>query len=343
MKPVKSLSRDELSLLLKQEGLPAFRAKQVLEWLYKKGVDDYDAMTNLPISLRQHLKDDYPLNVPTIADKQISRDGTRKYLLRFEDGVAVETVGIPSADGRLTVCCSSQAGCAMGCEFCATGKNGFTRNLSCGEIVDQVLTVQNDFGERVSNLVVMGQGEPLLNFDNTLEALRICNDPKLLNIGARKMTVSTCGIIPGIKLFSLIPEQFTLAVSLHSAIQETRDALMPGVRHYRLDELKEALQEYLQSTNRRITFEYALVKEVNDGERDLEALIGYCDDMLCHVNIIPLNHVPSSPFKPSSPEIIAKWSTTLNDAGIQTSVRASKGSDIDGACGQLANRMRSCD
>ncbi len=336
--PVKSLTQSQLVEALKNEGLPSFRSKQLISWLYLKGVSSYDEMTNLPKATRTALAEDYPLFNPTVIDKQVSQDGTRKYLLQFHDSIVAETVGIPSSDGRLTVCCSSQSGCPMGCDFCATGKNGFNRNLSCGEIVDQVLTVQKDFGQRVSNIVVMGQGEPFLNYDNTIEALRICNNSTLLNIGARKITISTCGILQGIEKLSSEPEQFTLAVSLHSAIQKTRDDIMPGVKTYPLPALKDAVAKYIEATNRRVTFEYALMRGVNDDKADFEALLSFCRGLLCHVNIIPLNEIEGSKYHPTTAAELSTWCDKLNEAGTEASIRNSRGSDIAGACGQLANR-----
>ncbi len=338
--PIKNLTRKEMRSAFKADGLPIFRSKQVIEWIYKRSATSYDEMSNLSRSLREKLSNDYPLYTPEIIDRQVSTDGTRKFLLRFNGGYSAETVGIPSNDGRLTVCCSSQAGCAMACDFCATGKGGFKANLKVGEIVDQILTVQKDFETRVTNIVVMGQGEPMLNLPNVVEALRICNDESLLGIGARKITLSTCGVIPGIKNFGNVKEQFTLAVSLHSAIQKTRDEIMPGVRIYPLDALKEALIEYVQKTNRRVTFEYALMKDTNDSKSHLDNLLRYCDGLLCHVNLIPLNEIPDSPYKPSATKTLMKWEKTLIDNGVETSIRNSRGSDIAGACGQLANTHR---
>lgn len=335
--PIKKLTRKEIADHFKEDGLPKFRSKQAIEWIYKRGASSYDEMSNISKELRAKLAEEYPLYQPTVTDRQVSKDGTRKYLLGFEGGYSAETVGIPSSDGRLTVCCSSQAGCAMACDFCATGKGGFKSNLEIGEIVDQVLTVQNDFGERVTNIVVMGQGEPLLNLPNVIEALRICNDKSLLGIGARKITISTCGIVPGIEKLSEIEEQFTLAVSLHSAIQETRNSIMPGVKKYSLADLKKALSQYIQRTNRRITFEYALMKNVNDSPEHLDSLIRYCDGLLCHVNLIPLNEVPESPYHPVTDSTMLHWEKTLLSNGIETSIRNSRGGDIAGACGQLAN------
>ena len=276
IKPIKTYSLDNLKQLMKDLGQPSFRAKQLHEWLYLHHVDSYDEITNLPQTLRVQLSADYPLFTPAVIDSQTSQDGTAKYVISYHDGARVETVAIPSSDGRLTVCCSTQAGCAMGCTFCATGKEGFTRNLSAGEIVDQILIAQTRMGERVSNVVVMGQGEPFLNYEQTLSALRILNDEKLLNIGARHITLSTCGILSGIDHLGTEPEQFTLAVSLHAAIQRTRDEIMPGVANYGLGKLKTALLKYIERTNRRITLEYAMMNHVNDSEEDLKALIEFC-------------------------------------------------------------------
>lgn len=339
-KPIKSFTIDELQDLMKDLKQPAFRKKQLIEWLYLHHVDKYDDMTNLPSSLRDSLAREHPLHVPTIADMQTSIDGTKKFVLSFYDGACVETVAIPSNDGRLTVCCSTQAGCPMGCAFCATGKEGFTRNLSVGEIVDQIFIVQDHMEKRVSNIVVMGQGEPFLNYDHTLSALRTLNDEKLLNIGARHITISTCGIIPGIDRLGNEPEQFTLAVSLHAALQHTRDTIMPGVSKYPLTNLKAALLKYVEHTNRRITLEYAMIQGINDSAADLEALVDFCTELLCHVNLIPLNEIEGSEFQPSSSKTMGYWHMMLNKHGIETTVRNSRGSDIAGACGQLKNALK---
>lgn len=339
-KPLKSYSIEELSNLFKEAGLPSFRVNQILEWVYAKGVNTYGDMTNIPKTMREQLGFAYPLTMAAIDESLVSGDGSRKYLLRFHDGVVVETVGLPSEDGRLTVCCSSQAGCAMGCTFCATGRNGLVRDLAPGEIVDQLLVVQEDFGARVTNVVIMGQGEPFANYDNLLAALRIMNHPKLLNIGARHITVSTCGLISGIEKLAGEPEQFTLAVSLHAARQEVRDTIMPAMQNQRLGALRQSLEHYSSATGRRYSFEYALMKGVNDAEEDLDALITYCRRLLCHVNLIPLNEVEGMPMQPSGQEITHMWFDVLEEEGIPVSVRRSRGADISGACGQLANARR---
>ena len=337
---IKSYSREELGSLMDEYGQPRYRAGQIIQWLYQRGATSYDQMTDLSIVLRQQLEAEHPLCTPTVVDKQISRDGTRKYLLRFDDGCLVETVGIPSSDNRLTVCFSTQVGCPMGCVFCATGKEGFTRNLVIGEIIDQVLVVQNDFGKRVTNLVGMGQGEPFLNYDAVIGALDIINSTKGLNIGARKITLSTCGIIKGIQRFSQVKEQYTLAISLHAARQEVRDRIMPHASSQPLSQLKEALRDYLDETNRRITFEYTLIKSINDSEADLKALLSFVSGLLCHINLIQLNSISDSPFQPSSSETVSIWKRTIEQNGIETTIRLSKGSDISGACGQLKNSRK---
>ena len=335
--PIKDYSLAQLSELVKEYGQPAFRAGQIAQWLYQAGVSSFDEMTNLPKMLRESLAAEHPLYTPSIIDKQISQDGTRKYLLSLHDGCLVETVGIPSRDERLTVCFSTQVGCAMGCIFCATGQEGFTRNLSVGEIIDQVLIVQNDFSERVTNLVGMGQGEPFLNYDNVVSALAIINSKKGLGIGARKITLSTCGIIKGIERFSQVKEQYTLAISLHAARQSVRDLIMPHASSNPLSQLKKALFDYINKTNRRITLEYTLISGINDSEKDLTALLSFTDGLLCHINLIKLNSVPDSPFQPSSMNTMEHWKAAAEQQGIETTIRISKGSDILGACGQLKN------
>ena len=228
----------------------------------------------------------------------------------------------------------------MGCVFCATGIEGFTRNLVIGEIIDQILVVQNDFRKRVTNLVGMGQGEPFLNYDAVIGALDIINSKKGLNIGARKITLSTCGIIKGIQRFSQVKEQYTLAISLHAARQEVRDRIMPHASSQPLYQLKEALRDYLDETNRRITFEYTLIKGINDSEADLKALISFVSGLLCHINLIQLNSISDSPFQPSSSETVSIWKRVIEQNGIETTIRLSKGSDISGACGQLKNSRK---
>lgn len=335
---IKALSRDEIAEAVTEDlGQQAFRARQLVQWLYKKGASSYDEMTDLPAALRARLAESYPLRFPEVARKQVSTDGTRKYLLRLGDGNTVETVGIPSKD-RLAVCVSTQVGCPLRCDFCATGRNGYVRNLGAGEIADQVSVAAKDFGQRVSSVVMMGQGEPFLNYDAVIEAARILNSKDGLEIGARHITISTSGVLPQIRRLAAEPEQFTLAVSLHSAVQETRDMLMPGVRKYPLDRLRDALASYAEATGRRPTYEYALIDGVNDTDAELRALVAFCRRTLCHVNLIGLNKVAGSRYLPSSAERIALFEQRLKEAGVETSVRNPRGADIDAACGQLKQR-----
>lgn len=335
---IKAYDLTALEALLAELGQPRYRARQIVRWLYHRRACSYDEMTDLPANLRTALADRLPLPCATIAERQRSSDETRKYLVQFADGVTVETVGLPAGD-RLTVCFSTQAGCAMGCAFCATGTGGFTRNLACGEMVDQLQLVAEDFGRRVTNAVAMGQGEPFANYEATLGALRLMNSPDGLGIGARHLTVSTCGIIPGILRFAAEPEQFTLAVSLHSAVQETRDRIMPGVRTMPLTELREALRTYLELTRgRRPSLEFAVIAGVNDTDPEISALVAFCRDLLVHVNLIPVNPVADTGFPRSGTSRIDTILRALSAAGIEASVRAERGSDIDAACGQLRQR-----
>lgn len=334
---IRLLTLEELQDLVKELGQPAFRAKQLNEWIHDKNVCSFDEMTNLPAALREKLSERFSFNVPVELVKQVSKDGSRKYLLQFSDGVSVETVGMPNRN-KLAVCISSQAGCAMGCAFCATGLAGLSRSLTAQEMVDQVLHVARDFGERVTSVVFMGQGEPFANFDATVQALRILNDPDGLAIGARHLTVSTCGVIPGIRRFAELPEQFTLAISLHSAIQGTRNQLMPGVKKYTLLRLHEAIQLYVEKTGRRPTYEFAMIDGINDTNPEMQALVDFCAGTLCHVNLIQLNNIPDSPFRPSPIEKVESLQRRLIMHGVETTIRNSRGSDIDAACGQLKQR-----
>lgn len=334
---IRLLDLEELQNLVKELGQPAFRAKQLNEWIHEKNACSFDEMTNLPVAMREKLSERFSFNVPVELVKQVSKDGSRKYLLQFADGVSVETVGMPNRN-KLAVCISSQAGCAMGCAFCATGLAGLSRSSTAQEMVDQVLHVSRDFGERVTSVVFMGQGEPFANFDATIDALRALNDPDGLAIGARHLTVSTCGVIPGIRRFAELPEQFTLAISLHSAVQGTRNQLMPGVKKYTLPRLHEAIQLYVEKTGRRPTYEFAMIDGINDTNPEMQALIDFCAGTLCHVNLIQLNNIPDSPFRPSPIEKVETLQRRLTMHGVETTIRNSRGSDIDAACGQLKQR-----
>lgn len=332
-----SLDRAGIARLVAEAGEPAFRTGQIVRWLYARGAGGFDEMTDLPEAFRAWLSEHCEVGTAEIETTQASSDGTRKYLVRFGDGVAVETVGLPDGD-RLTVCFSTQAGCAMGCAFCATGRSGLTRDLTPGEMVAQVLLVARDFGRRVTNAVAMGQGEPFAVYDQTLAALRFLNAADGVGIGARHLTVSTCGLVPGIRRFAGEPEQFTLAVSLHSAVQETRDRLMPGVRGIPLEVLRDTIAEYFAATGRRPTLEYALAAGVNDTAAELEALLAFCAGLHCHVNLIPINPVAGTGIARSSQRRAVEFRDALKRAGTEASVRVERGADIDAACGQLRQR-----
>lgn len=338
MQDLHDVSHKDLLATLEELGQPAFRAKQIEEWLWEKGAASFDEMTNLPKALRAALAERYSLGGFAQVAKQVSSDGSRKYLLQMTDGVAVECVGMPTGT-RLAVCASTQAGCGMGCVFCATGAAGLTRSLTSSEIYGQVMHVRDDFNTRVTSVVLMGQGEPFMNYDATLAALRRLNSPDGLGIGARHLTVSTCGIIPQIMRFAKEPEQFTLAVSLHSAIQRTRNFLMPGVRRYSLLNLYDAMGTYVDLTGRRPTYEYALIRGINDTDEELESLVDFCRGTLAHVNIIQLNEVPGSKFQPCSDARAGEFVRRLGQVGVEATIRVSRGADIDAACGQLRQRV----
>ncbi|MDR1412488.1 MAG: 23S rRNA (adenine(2503)-C(2))-methyltransferase RlmN [Actinomycetes bacterium] len=348
---------DEYPALMDSLGQPTFRAGQLARWLWQRDAAGYDAMTDLPKELRARLASAAPLTRAHVATRQVARDGTRKYLLAFADGVSVECVGIPGRDGRLTVCVSTQAGCALGCVFCATGQGGLTRDLLPGEIAEQAVVVGRDFQRRVSHVVTMGQGEPFLNYDATLLGLRIINATDGLGVGARHITLSTAGIIAGIERLANEPEQFTLAVSLHSAIQTQRDELMPGLRGQSLERLHTALAQYYEHTHRRPSLEYTLIARQSDTDAQLDALADFARSLGAHVNLILLNKMPAntnpigddapqrpvgtpqrSTYIPLSENHANEICARLRTAGVEATLRASRGADIDAACGQLAAR-----
>jgi len=328
------LDREAIARLVAELGQATYRTRQLVRWLYARRAVCFEDMSDLPAELRAALIERYFVGAAETVARQKSADGTRKYLVRFPDGVSVETVGLPDKD-RLTVCFSTQAGCAMGCSFCATGRAGFVRDLSPGEMVRQVMLVAHDFGHRVTNAVAMGQGEPFANYDATLGALRFMNADDGLGIGARHLTVSTCGLLPGIRRFSTEPEQFTLAVSLHSAVGATRRTLMPGVRGVSLTSLRQAIVEYAETTGRRPTLEYALIDGVNDTPAELEALVAFARGMLVHVNLIPVNPVAGAGLKRATASRARAFADTMDAVGIECSIRVERGADIDAACGQL--------
>jgi len=337
MKNIKDYTLEELKEELKNIGEKPFRAEQIFMWLYKEQVKSFDEMTNLSISLREKLKKDYTLCNYNIIKKQESADGTKKYLFDVLDGNAIETVLMEYHHGK-TICVSSQIGCKMGCKFCASTGIAFVRNLSSGEIVEQIIAVEQDLGIRISNIVFMGIGEPLDNYENVIKAIRIINHPKGLNIGARHISVSTSGIVP--KIYDLAKENIpcTLSISLHATNNEKRSAMMPVNNAYPIEELIKACKDYISVTNRRISFEYALAKDNNDNLEDAKQLIKLLKGMLCHVNLIPINKIENGKFTKSTNENIIKFRDYLNDHGIVATIRRELGSDIDAACGQLRRK-----
>ena len=335
--PLLALSLEEMRTTITDLGYPAFRATQIHEWLYAKCVQTYDEMTNVPKTLRADLTLCHPLGAPRLLSEQISQDNTRKFLLSFEEGFAVECVALFDKN-RLTACISSQAGCTAGCLFCATGAAGFTTNLTAWQIAEQIRYISFACQKRVSNVVFMGQGEPFFNTDAVFAALKQINSPDYFGIGARKITVSTCGVPSGIKLFSQLHEQFGLAVSLHSANQTIRDTLMPGVSVYPLKELKKSLLAYQTSTGRRITLEYLLIKDVNDSQKDAEELVSFCDGLDVYVNLLRLHETPESSLQPASSASEKTFLSVLQHAGVEGARRVSRGKDINAACGQLAQK-----
>lgn len=336
---IKAYGRAGLSEVLSEMGQPAYRTGQILRWLYPRGATSFAAMTDLSSSLRESLAARFALpSLELISRVQSEVDATRKYLWRLADGTSVESVGIPGGD-RLTVCFSTQVGCAMGCSFCATGTGGLIRNLYAGEMVDQIRSVGNDFGARVTNAVAMGQGEPFANYDAVIDACRLMNSSDGLGIGARHITISTCGLLPGIRRLATEPEQFTLAVSLHSAVQRTRDTLMPAVSGMPLERLREALGDYSATSGRRPSLEYALIDGVNDTDAQLRSLIRFCAGLSVHVNLIPVNPVSESGYRRSAADRATAFVRALGEAGIEASIRTERGADIDAACGQLRQRV----
>jgi 23S rRNA (adenine2503-C2)-methyltransferase len=335
---IKDFTFEELSEFLKNLGVPSYRADQIFGWLYQKNVEQWDDMTNLPVILRQKLAEhNVALGCLAPLEKDIALDGTIKYLFEMTDGQTVESVYLPD-DDRHTVCFSTQVGCAMGCSFCATGQIGFHRNLTAGEIVDQPLGISRMTGAAITNLVAMGQGEPFYNYDELMKAIRILNDPKGLGLGARHITISTCGVIPGMLKLSEEMIQVNLAISLHAADDDLRNRLMPVNRKYPIPELMDACKTYINRTGRRITFEYTLIQDVNDRKTDLANLIRLLRGMLCHVNLIPFNQVPGSKYSRSDNQQVELFLTELNRAHIETTVRKERGSSLTAACGQLQGK-----
>lgn len=337
MKNIKDYNLDELKEKFIKIGEKSYRAEQVFKWLYQEEVTSFDDMTNLSLELREKLKKEFTLNNFKILKKQESVDGTKKYLFDVLDGNAIETVLMEYHHGK-TICVSSQIGCKMGCKFCASTGIKFIRNLTSGEIVEQILAVQRDEKTKISNIVFMGIGEPLDNYDNVLKAINILNNPKGLNIGARHISISTSGIVPKIYELADRDYQFTLSISLHATNDEKRSKMMPINNKYNIEELMKACKYYIKKTNKRISFEYALAKDNNDNLEDAKELVKLLKGMLCHVNLIPINKIENGQYIKSTNENIIKFRDYLNANGITATIRRELGSDIDAACGQLRRK-----
>lgn len=335
MRDIKSMTREELSAFLAELGEPKFRAKQVFQWLHR-GVESFDEMSNLSKALREKLKAECVLTVPKVARKQISKlDGTIKYLWQLGDGNCIESVLMRYKHGN-TICVSSEVGCLMGCAFCASTLGGLVRRLNASEILDQVIFVQKDSGLSISNIVMMGIGEPLDNFDTVMRFLKLVNDPDGLNIGMRHISLSTCGLVQRIDQLADLDLQLTLSVSLHAPDDETRSKLMPVNRAVGVERLMQSCRNYFEKTGRRISYEYAMVDGMNDSDWQADLLVQLLKGQPAHVNLIPLNNVEESPLKPS--KRVAAFQKRLEKQGVTATVRRKLGGDIDASCGQLRRK-----
>ena len=338
---IKNYNLDILKEELKRIGEKPFRAEQIFKWIYQEKVDSFDKMTNLSLELRKKLDENFTLGIFKIVKKLESIDGTKKYLFDVQDenGNMIESVLMQYHHGY-TICVSSQIGCKMGCKFCASTGIPFERNLLAGEIVEQILAIERDTGITISNIVFMGIGEPLDNFDNVMNAIQIINNPKGLNIGARHISISTSGIVP--KIYELADReekiQCTLSISLHSSNNKKRSEMMPVNNAYPIEELMKACRYFIKKTNKRISFEYALAKDNNDNLEDAKELVKLLDGMLAHVNLIPINPIEKGKYTKSTNENIIKFRDYLNEHGIVATIRRELGSDIDAACGQLRRK-----
>lgn len=335
---INNFTLEELEEYVVSLGEKKFHAKQIFKWIHKLKVTDFDEMTDISKSLREKLKENAYILTMNIIKCQISKkDGTMKFLIELNDGCAIESVLMRYNHGN-TLCVSTQVGCKMGCKFCASTKEGFERSLKASEIEGQILTVERYTNEKISNVVYMGIGEPLDNYDNTVKSIRIINNPQGLNIGARHISLSTCGVVP--KIYKLADEniQCTLSISLHATTDEKRRDIMPIANRYSIDELLNACKDYIKKTGRRISFEYALISGKNDNYEDALALAKLLRGMIAHVNLIPVNEIKEKNYKRANEKSIEKFMNTLNAMGIVTTVRRELGSDIDAACGQLRKK-----
>ena len=338
MKNIKDYNLEELKEELTKLEEKPFRAEQIFKWLFVDKVKSFNEMTNLSLNLREKLKQNYDICNFEIVRKLESKDGTKKYLFGLNDGNAIESVLMEYHFGK-TVCVSSQIGCKMGCKFCASTGIPFVRNLTSGEIVEQILAIEQDIEDKISNVGFMGIGEPFDNYDNVINAIKILNNQKGLNIGARHISISTSGLVPKIYQFADENVQCTLSISLHSANNETRSSMMPVNNAYNIQELIKACKYYIEKTNKRISFEYALAKDNNDNQKDADELVELLQGMLCHVNLIPLNSVKEKNLMGVERKRAYYLCGILEKNGISATVRRTMGEDIEGACGQLRNKL----
>jgi 23S rRNA (adenine2503-C2)-methyltransferase len=344
---IKSLLFDELQTKLRELAQPSYRAKQIMDWLYKKRAGAFEEMSDLPRTLRAQLAQNFPMGKLAVVRVLGSRDTTLKFLFRLSDGNLIESVLIPASPAlygqksdRRTACVSTQVGCAYGCKFCASGLDGFSRNLRANEIVDQIIAIESASGEKIDNIVFMGMGEPLANFDNVMRAIRILNAPWGLGIGARHITVSTSGLAPQIRKLADEPLQIRLAISLHGATDEVRNQIMPINRRYNLETLLSACDYYVERKKQRLTFEYILIAGVNDTDEQAHLLARHAHRLSAKVNLIPYNTVRGLPWSRPSQNRQEKFLSILHRHGILATLRREKGGDIDAACGQLRLQMK---
>ena len=340
-KDLRSIKYDELIQVITALGEPKYRANQVFDWLHSKGVDTYEGMLNVSRSLKEKLFAEYDIYTLDIVEVLESKyDGTKKYLFSLHDGNIIESVFMRYEHGN-SVCVSSQVGCNMGCRFCASTIDGKVRNLTAGEIAGQIYGIEKETGERVSNVVVMGSGEPLDNYDNLIDFIELITCEQGINISQRNITVSTCGLVDKIYELAKLDLQITLAISLHASTDEKRKALMPIANKYSLSELMEACRDYFDTTKRRITFEYALVKDENDTDEDAATLSKLIGGLNCHVNLIPVNPIKERNYRQSDRSAVLSFKNKLEKNHINVTIRREMGRDIDGACGQLRRKYLS--
>lgn len=338
MRDLRSASEKEMEEFAVSVGEKKFRGRQLFQWVHTKRAEDFEEMTNLPAGFLAELKKKYIVSGVTVMEKQVSEKGdTAKYLFALPDGNMIESVWMKYHHGN-SVCISSQVGCRMGCTFCASTLTGLTRNLTAGEMLSQIYEIQRETGERVSNVIVMGMGEPLDNYDNLIRFIRLISDEKGLCISQRSITVSTCGIVGRIRDLMREHLQITLAISLHAPNDEIRKATMPVAKKYSIEEIFAVCRDYFRETGRRITFEYSMIRGVNDGEEQAEELAERCRGLNCHINLIPLNEVRERSCRRSTDRNISRFKRILEKHKINVTVRREMGSDIDAACGQLRNQ-----